>query len=284
MFIKDNIYGEDGALWLRSTAIGDEKDRVVVNSEGIPTYLAADIAYHRDKYERRFDLLLDIWGADHHGYIPRMRAVVDALGYTQESFKVLLYQFVTLTRDNVEVSMSKRSGEYVALREVIDEVGKDASRYNFLMRTGDSHLEFDLELAKRQSNENPVYYLQYAHARISSILGKAALNNFKIPAMGEADLSLLDIPAEREIIKELVRLPEVIESAAKKYEPHRITNYVYNLASLFHSYYNVNRVLNDDSKLSGARLYFVVQIRTVIKICLGLLGVDAPESMSQQPA
>lgn len=273
------IYREDGTLWFRTTAFGDEKDRVVIRQNGEPTYFAADIAYHRNKFERGFDTVIDVWGADHHGYIPRMLAGVQALGYPKEALQVILVQLVNLLRDGKPVAMSTRSGEFVTLRQVVDEVGRDAARYNFLMRRSDSHLDFDLEVAKRQSNDNPVYYVQYAHARICSILKTAAEKGVAVPAYGQAALARLTLPEEAALIKTLIRLPEVIEGAARNLEPHRLTFYLNELAGLFHSYYNKNKVVSEDGDLSGARLFLVRAVRTVLVNVLGLLGVSAPERM-----
>ena len=276
---KGFIYREGGALWFRTTAFGDEKDRVVVRQNGAPTYFAADIAYHRNKFLRGFETVIDIWGADHHGYIPRMSAAVQALGHEKEALKVILVQLVNLLRDGKPAAMSTRSGEFVTLREVIDEVGRDAARYNFLMRRSDSHLDFDLELAKRQSNENPVYYVQYAHARICSILRMAAERGIAAPAAGEADASLLRLPEETELIKAITRFPEVVEGAARTLEPHRLTFYLNDLAALFHSYYNRNKVISEDGALTGARLFLVRSVLTVLKNTLKMLGVSTPEKM-----
>jgi arginyl-tRNA synthetase len=273
------IYREDGTLWFRTTAFGDEKDRVVIRQNGEPTYFAADIAYHKNKFERGFDTVIDVWGADHHGYIPRMLAGVQALGYPKEALRVILVQLVNLLRDGRPVAMSTRSGEFVTLRQVVDEVGRDAARYNFLMRRSDSHLDFDLEVAKRQSNDNPVYYVQYAHARICSILKMAAEKGMDVPAYGQASLARLTLPEEAALIKTLIRLPEVIEGAARNLEPHRLTFYLNELAGLFHSYYNKNKVVSEDGDLSGARLFLVRAVRTVLANVLRLLGVSAPERM-----
>ena len=276
---KDFIYREGEALWFRTTAFGDEKDRVVVRQNGDPTYFAADIAYHRNKFLRGFETVIDIWGADHHGYIPRMSAAVQALGYEKDALKVILVQLVNLLRDGKPVAMSTRSGEFVTLREVVDEVGKDAARYNFLMRRSDSHLDFDLELAKRQSNENPVYYVQYAHARICSILRMAAERGLAVPATGQVDAGLLRLPEEIDLIKTITRFPEVVEGAARTLEPHRLTFYLNDLAAIFHSYYNKNKVLSDDGALTGARLFLVRSVLTVLKNALNMLGVSTPEKM-----
>ena len=276
---KGFIYHEGNALWFRTTAFGDEKDRVVVRQNGDPTYFAADIAYHRNKFLRGFETVIDIWGADHHGYIPRMSAAVQALGYEKDALKVILVQLVNLLRDGKPVAMSTRSGEFDTLREVIDEVGKDAARYNFLMRRSDSHLDFDLELAKRQSNENPVYYVQYAYARICSIIRMAAERGCEAPRYDQAELGLLRLQEEIDLIKTITRFPEVVEGAARTLEPHRLTFYLNDTAAIFHSYYNKNKVISDDGALTGARLFLVKSVRTVLKNALTLLGVSAPEKM-----
>jgi len=273
------IYREGETLWFRTTAFGDEKDRVVVRRTGEPTYFAADIAYHVNKYDRGFDLLIDIWGADHHGYIPRMMAGIQALNHGKDSLRVILVQLVNLLRDGKPVAMSTRSGEFVTLREVVDEVGRDAARYNFLMRRSDSHLDFDLELAKRQSNENPVYYVQYAHARIASILRMARQRELSLPRYGEVDRTLLKLPEEIALIKSITRFPEVVEGAAQSLEPHRLTFYLNDLAGLFHSYYNKNRIISEEGPLTAARLFLVVAVQNVIRNALKLMGVSSPESM-----
>ena len=273
------IYEDGGALWFKTEDFGDEKDRVVIRENGEPTYFAADIAYHQNKYSRGFDTVIDIWGADHHGYIPRMYAGVQALGKEKEALEIVLVQLVNLFRSGKPVAMSTRAGEFVTLKEVVDEVGKDAARYHFLMRRSDSHLDFDLELAKKQSNENPVYYVQYAHARISSIMRLASSQGYEIPGFGDVDLSFLTLPEEITLIKEIVRFPEVVEGSAKELEPHRLTFYLNNLASVFHSYYNKNRVISDDLGLSTARLFLVKSVRIVLRNALRLLGVSAPERM-----
>jgi arginyl-tRNA synthetase len=276
---KGFIYREGEALWFRTTAFGDEKDRVVVRQNGDPTYFAADIAYHRNKFLRGFDTVIDIWGADHHGYIPRMSAAVQALGYEKDALKVILVQLVNLLRDGKPVAMSTRSGEFDTLREVVDEVGKDAARYNFLMRRSDSHLDFDLELAKRQSNENPVYYVQYAYARICSIIRMAAERGVATPLYSETELILLKLPEEIDLIKAITRFPEVVDGAARTLEPHRLTFYLNDLAAIFHSYYNKNKVISDDGALTGARLFLVKSVRTVLENALTMLGVSTPKKM-----
>ncbi|MBN1614972.1 MAG: arginine--tRNA ligase [Deltaproteobacteria bacterium] len=273
------IYREEETLWFRTTAFGDEKDRVVVRKTGEPTYFAADIAYHQNKYERGFDFLIDVWGADHHGYIPRILAGIQALDHDKDSLRVILVQLVNLLRDGKPIAMSTRSGEFVTLREVVDEVGRDAARYNFLMRRSDSHLDFDLELAKRQSNENPVYYVQYAHARIASVLRTAGQRNLVIPSYSEVDRTLLKLPEEIGLIKTITRFPEIVEGAARTLEPHRLTFYLNDLAGLFHSYYNKNRIISEEGPLTAARLFLVVAVKIVIGNALKLLGVSSPESM-----
>jgi arginyl-tRNA synthetase len=276
---REYIYAEEGTLWFKSTAFGDEKDRVVIRENGAPTYFAADIAYHRNKYQRGFDLVVDVWGADHHGYIPRMQASLQAMGFKKDSLKIVLVQLVSLLRHGKPVAMSTRAGEFVTMRQVIDEVGKDAARYNFLMRRSDSHLDFDLELAKRQSNENPVYYVQYGHARISSIMRLAAERELEIPCYAKVDLKLLKLPEEIFLIKSIISFPEVIEESTRTLEPHRLTFYLNDLAGAFHSYYNKNRVISDDVSLSRARLFLVKSVGQVMRNALSILGVSAPEKM-----
>jgi arginyl-tRNA synthetase len=276
---KHVVYSDGETLWFKTTDFGDEKDRVVVRKNGEPTYFAADIAYHHDKYIRGFDTIIDVWGADHHGYIPRMSACIEALGHDRNSLKIVLIQLVSLLRDGMPVPMSTRAGEFVTMKEVIDEVGKDAARYNFLMRRSDSHLDFDLELAKKQSNENPVYYVQYAHARICSIVRNAGEKGYTIPAYEDVDLRCLKLPEEVNLIKAIIRFPEVVEGAAIALEPHRLTFYLNDLAALFHSYYNKHRVLSDDESLSKARLFLIKTILTVARNALRLLGVSTPERM-----
>ena len=273
------VYEQDQALWFASSRMGDEKDRVVVRSNGVKTYFASDIAYHKDKHDRGFDLMIDVWGADHHGYVPRIRAALKSLGIDDSSFSVVLVQLVSLLRDGQPVAMSTRAGEFVTLREVVDEVGKDAARFFFLMRRPDSHLDFDLELAKSQSNENPVYYAQYAHARICSILRKSSESGIQVPQIDHVDLSSLTSSEEIEIIKKMDSFPDVIESAARYLEPHRISYFVTDLAAMFHSYYNKNRVISDDPGLTGARLILMVALRQVFQMGFDLLGIEAPTSM-----
>ena len=273
------IYEKDGAMWFKTTAFGDEKDRVVVRQNGETTYFASDIAYHHDKYRRGFKRVIDVWGADHHGYIPRMTAAIEASGQRRDQFKVILVQLVNLQRKGVPVPMSTRAGEFVTLRDVIDEVGSDAARFIFLTRHYESPLDFDLELAKEKTNDNPVYYVQYVHARIASIFRKGKEKGAD-GANGEAaELKRLTKPEEIQLIKVMARFPEVIKNSAVFMEPHRITYYLANLASAFHAYYNKHRVLTEDRQLTSARLYLVLSVQKIIRNGLSLLGVSAPERM-----
>ena len=271
------IYEKDGALWLRSTDYGDDKDRVVIRDNGVPTYLAADIAYHHNKYERGFGTLINIWGADHHGYVCRVKAAMEALGHNPDDLKVLLLQMVSLYRGGELVKMSKRTGQSVTLEELIEEVGTDAARYFFLMRSLDSQLDFDLDLAKKKSSDNPVYYIQYAHARISSIFRQAKETHL---ALGDApELALLTDESEVALIKKLAEYPEEVEKAAADYAPQRIARYSYDVAALFHSFYNKCRIMGVPAPLAEARLALVTVTARVIRHSLGILGVSAPEQM-----
>ena len=274
---KGKVYDKDGALWLRSTDYGDDKDRVVIRDNGVPTYLAADIAYHRNKLERGFGHLINIWGADHHGYVCRVKAALAALGYAPEQMEVLLLQMVSLYRGGELVKMSKRTGESVTLEELIEEVGTDAARYFFLMRSLDSQLDFDLDLAKSHSNENPVYYIQYAHARISSIFRQAA--DAGIETGGAPEFSRLIDETEIALIKKIEEYAEEIERAARERAPHRIARFAYDTAGLFHSFYNKCRIVGVEPALSGARLALVAVARNVLRHALGILGISAPEKM-----
>lgn len=276
---KGFLYKEKGALWLKTTIFGDEKDRVVIRENSIPTYFASDIAYHQDKYQRGFEKIIDIWGADHHGYIQRMKAAVQALGYPEDSLGVLIVQFVTLIRDGKEVGMSTRGGEFITLKDLIKEVGKDVARYFFLMRSHDSHTEFDLDVAKSQSMENPVYYIQYAYARICSIIKKAEQAGVKMDKSKVSKLQLLDKEEEFELIKKLSSLKEVIKKSALTWKPHFLTTYLYDLASSFHKYYTVHRIITEDEELTRARLILIDCTRIVLFNSLKILGVSAPESM-----
>ena len=271
------IYEKDGALWLKSTDYGDDKDRVVIRDNGVPTYLAADIAYHHNKYERGFTRLINIWGADHHGYIARVKAAMQALGHDPEQLTVLLLQMVSLYRDGEVVKMSKRTGQSVTLNELMEEVGTDAARYFFLMRSLDSQLDFDIDLAKKRSNDNPVYYIQYAHARIQSIFRQAEETGL---ALGDApQLELLTDASEVDLIKKIEEYPEEIERAAADYAPQRIARYAYDLAALFHSFYNKCRIMGVEPALAEARLALVTVTAHVIRHSLGILGVSAPDHM-----
>jgi arginyl-tRNA synthetase len=276
---KGHIYEQEGALWFRTTAFGDDKDRVVVRSNGVTTYFASDIAYHRDKYGRGFDWVIDVWGADHHGYVPRLKAVVQGLGRNVDDLGIILVQLVSLLRDGVPVAMSTRSGEFVTLKEVVDEVGRDAARFFFLMRRSDSQLDFDLELAKRQSNDNPVYYVQYAHARIRSIFDTARERGVA-PSLDNVRLELLESADDLALIKKLSVYPEVLEAAALNFEPHRITYYLQELAGEFHSFYNKSRVITEDQpELTQARLFLLHCVAITLKNALTVLGISAPERM-----
>ena len=272
-----NIYEKEGALWLKSTAYGDDKDRVVIRDNGVPTYLAADIAYHHNKYERGFDRLINIWGADHHGYVCRVKAAMEALGHDPEKLTVLLLQMVALYRNGELVKMSKRTGQSVTLNELIEEVGTDAARYFFLMRSLDSQLDFDLDLAKKKSNDNPVYYIQYAHARICSIFRQAEETGLSLGK--EPKLNLLTDESEVALIKKIEEYPEVVERAARDYAPQQIARYSYELAALFHSFYNKCRIMGVGEDLGEARLALVTVTAQVIRHSLGILGVSAPEHM-----
>ncbi len=271
-----HIYLQDGAKWFRSTAFGDEKDRVVQRENGLFTYFASDIAYHANKYERGFDRIIDIWGADHHGYIPRVKGALEALGLPPEKLDVALVQFAVLYRDGQKAAMSTRSGEFVTLRELRQEVGNDACRFFYVLRKADQHLDFDLDLAKSQSNENPVYYIQYAHARLCSVLNQW---NGVLGDLAEADLARLDNERELALCARLTAFPEIVQNAAADYAPHQIAFYLKDLAGEFHSYYNAERMLVDDEGLKLARLALAAAIRQVLRNGLGLLGVCAPDSM-----
>jgi arginyl-tRNA synthetase len=275
---KGFIYEHEGALWFRTTDYGDDKDRVVVRSNGVTTYFASDIAYHRDKFERGFHSVVDVWGADHHGYVPRLKGIVQGLGRNPDDLKVILVQLVALMRDSVPVAMSTRSGEFVTLKEVVDEVGRDAARYFFLMRRSDSQLDFDLELAKKQSTDNPVFYVQYAHARICSIF-ETALEKGINPDFAKVNLSRLATAEELNLIKTLSVFPEVIEGSALNYEPHHVTYYLQELAGQFHSFYNKNRVVSEDNDLTLARLYLLRCVAITLKNALTIIGISAPEKM-----
>ena len=273
---KGRTFTADGALWLRTTDLGDDKDRVLKKSDGTYTYLVPDIAYHRDKHERGFVRAIDVWGADHHGYIPRMRAALQALNYPDDFFHVEIVQLVRVMRAGEEVRFSKRSGDFVSLRELFEETGVDAARYFFLMKRGDSQFVFDVDLAKSQTDENPVFYVQMAHARMSGIFRVAARDAAGVRAEG-VDLSVLTQPEELELIKELTEFPDTVRRAAAAYEPHRITGYLEGLARIAHAWYHKYRVLGEPEE--AARLVLGRAVQQVLANGLTLLGITAPERM-----
>lgn len=276
---RDLLYENEGALWFASSQYGDEKDRVVKRGNGETTYFASDIAYHREKFERGYNQLIDVWGADHHGYVPRLKAVIQALGHDPDDLQVVLVQMVSLLRGGEPVAMSTRAGEFVTLREVVDEVGKDAARFIFLTRRSDSPLDFDLEVAKQKSLDNPVYYVQYAHTRVMSILRKAAEEGVALPDPAKVNLERLEMEDEVALARRLGEYPETVLGAAQALEPHRITYYLGDVAGRFHSYYNAQRVLVDDAELAASRLVLIQAVGQVLRNGLGLLGVSAPEAM-----
>lgn len=271
-----HVYEKDAALWFRSTPFGDEKDRVIQRDNGQTTYFASDIAYHLDKLERGFDRVIDVWGADHHGYVPRVKAALRALGQDDKRLDVLLVQFANLYKNGQKMPMSTRSGEFVTLRELRKEVGRDAARFFYVMRRHDQHLDFDLDLAKSQSSDNPVYYIQYAHARIASVLRQAKEQN---PNLGEPQLNRLTESHETGLISSLAAFPERVEKAALSEEPHQIAHYLRDLAHQFHTYYNAHQFLVDDKILRDTRLALCQATQQVIRNGLALLGVSAPEQM-----
>lgn len=276
---KGEAYDQDGATWLRTTDYGDDKDRVLVKNDGTYTYLTPDIAYHRNKYERGYDRMINIWGADHHGYIPRMKAAMEALGNDPAKLTVLIAQMVSLFQDGEKVKMSKRTGKAVTMEDLMDEVGVDAIRYFFTMRSMDSHLDFDMDLAVSTSNENPVFYVQYAHARICSVFRQAEEQGIELLPLDKVNLSLLTAEHEYDILRKIGELPQEVSLAAENYAPHRLIRYVYELASLFHSYYRAERVITEDAEQTQARFALLGAIRTVIANVLGLVGVSAPDRM-----
>lgn len=272
-----HVFDEEGATWFRSTTFGDDKDRVLIKNDGSYTYLTPDIAYHEDKLRRGFDKLINIWGADHHGYIPRMKAAIEALGYDRGTLEVDIIQMVQLYKNGEKFKMSKRTGNAVTMRELVEEVGLDAVRYFFVKTAGDSHMDFDLDLAVSQSNENPVYYAQYAHARISSILRAANEQGFEASL---ENLNLLVAEKEEDVLKKVGAFPQIVADAAKHRTPHRIANYIQDLAAAFHSFYNAEKVLNQDNKeLTEARLALITAVKTTLANALKLIGVSAPEKM-----
>ncbi|MGM0791227.1 MAG: arginine--tRNA ligase [Bacillota bacterium] len=278
--LKENghVYEEEGATWFRSTEFGDDKDRVLIKNDGSYTYLTPDIAYHKDKLERGFEKLINVWGADHHGYIPRMKAAIQALGYGKDALEVEIIQLVHLYKNGEKMKMSKRTGKAVTMRDLVDEVGLDAVRYFFAMRSADTHMDFDLDLAVSQSNDNPVYYAQYAHARISSILRQGEEQGMALSA--DADFSLISAEKEIDLLKKLGEFPQAVAEAAEKRMPHRITNYIFELASAFHSFYNAEKVLDSDNpEKTKARLGLIKAVQTALRNALKLIGVSAPEKM-----
>ncbi len=276
---KGLVYDKDGAVWFRTTAFGQEQDRVIIKSSGEPTYRLPDIAYHREKFRRGYDWMVDIFGADHIATVPDVLAGVKALGYDDARVTVVLHQFVTLLRDGQQVKMSTRKANFVTVDELLDEVGPDAARFFFLMRKADSQLEFDLDLATRQSQENPVYYVQYAHARLVSIGRQAAEKGVDAGELAAAALHLLTTPEEQRLMKAMAGWPALVQDAARELAPHRIVYFLLELAGLFHSYYNKHKVLSDDDELSRARLWFCAGLRTVLRNGLVLLAMNAPEQM-----
>ena len=280
--LQDNgfIYEKNGALWFKSTEFGDEKDRVVVRDNGQATYFASDIAYHLNKYERGLDKIVNIWGADHHGYIPRVKAAITALGLDANKLDVLLVQFVTLWRGEQQVQMSSRSGQFVTLRELREEVGNDAARFYYVSRKSEQHIDFDLDLAKSQSKDNAVYYIQYAHARICRVFEKLTEKGLSFTqAEGLQALSALNTDVERELVKKLAAYPEVLQQAALAYEPHQLSNYLKDLASQFHGWYNDHMVLHEEANTRNARLLLSLAVKQVLANGLTLLGVTAPTKM-----
>jgi len=276
----DKIYEKNGALWFRSTEYGDEKDRVVVRDNGVKTYFASDIAYHFNKLERGFDVLIDIWGSDHHGYVPRVRAAMEAMGTNPDALEVLLVQFAVLYRGGEKLAMSTRSGQFVTLRELRDEVGVDAARFFYVQRKSEQHMDFDLDLAKSQSNENPVYYIQYAHARIAGVIQQAADKGYVVDTQaGLAALNKLDLEQETDLAVLLAKYPEMIARAAVAYEPHQIAYYLKDLAQGLHAYYNACHFVVEEAEVRNARLTLVLAVQQVIKNGLAILDVSAPDKM-----
>ncbi len=280
-YLKDKgyVYEEEGALWFRSTAFEDEKDRVLIRANGVPTYFASDVAYHKEKFDRGFDRVIDVWGADHHGYIPRVRSAIAALGKDPDAFSVFLIQFVNLLRGGEQIAMSTRAGEFITLKDVLDEVGVDATRYFFVMRRSDSHLDFDLELAKRQSTDNPVYYIQYAHARICSVLKEADTRGITLDIEEGFDEETLSTPEEKRLAARISAFPEEVEKAALEMAPHVIANYALELAGDFHSFYNSCRILGESDGIMKARLFLAEAAGILLATNLRLLGISAPERM-----
>ena len=277
---KGYTYEQEGAIWFKASEFGVEKDEVLIRSNGIPTYFAGDIAYHRNKFiTRGYDWVINIWGADHHGHVPRMKGAVEALGVNPDRLDVIIMQLVRLLREGEVVRMSKRRGKAITLSDLIEEVGRDAARFFFNLRAADTHLDFDLDLAVEKSSENPVYYVQYAHARICSILNQIVQEGIQVPAIDGINLTLLKENAEIDLMRKLAELPEEITRAAMTIEPTRITRYVKEVAALFHVFYNTCRVMVEDERLMMARIALIEATRIVIANVLGLLSISAPERM-----
>lgn len=276
---KGYLYESEGALWFKTTLFGDKKDEVIVRANGTPTYFASDIAYHKNKFERGFQWVINVWGADHHGHVPRMKGAVEALGYDRNQLDVVIMQLVRLLSGDETLRMSKRSGQYITLRELIDEVGKDAARFFFIMRAAESHLDFDMDLAKSQSSDNPVYYVQYAHARTCSILRQAVAQDVVVLRAFKVDCYCLKEPAELELMRKIAEFPSVIKGTAETLEVHRLTHYAIELAQLFHKFYGECRVLTDDIDVTNARIVLVNVTRIALRNVLELIGVEAPERM-----
>ena len=273
---RGHVYEQDGAKWFRSSSYSDEKDRVVRRENGQYTYFASDIAYHLDKFERGFDIAIDVWGADHHGYMARVKGALAALGFDPQRLTIALVQFAVLYRGGERVSMSTRAGEFVTLRELRREVGNDAARFFYVLRKSDQHLDFDLDLAKSQSTENPVYYVQYAHARVCSVLEQWGGNPSELAG---ADVTALVSDHETALLARLLEYPDAVENAARDLAPHLVAFYLRELAAEFHSYYNATRLLVEDENVKRARLALAASVRQVLRNGLALLGVSAPDSM-----
>src|SRR5699024_7242070 len=275
---KGYIYDEDGATWFQSTAFGDDKDRVLVKQDGTYTYLTPDIAYHKNKLERGFDKIINVWGADHHGYVPRMTAAIQALGYPKEKLDVQIIQMVNVLEEGEIVRMSKRTGKAITLKELIEEVGVDAVRYFFIMRSNDAKLDFDMDLARSESNENPVFYIQYAHARICTMLKQA--NEKGIALDDDFDVTQLKSEKESDVLKHLASFPQLLADAAKREEPYKVAQYVYDLASLLHRFYNAEKVIDPENmERTKARIALMRAVQITIQNALHILGVSAPEKM-----
>ena len=277
-----HIYEDEEATWFRATDFGDEKDRVVVRADGMPTYFLADLAYHYHKYQRGFEHAIDFWGPDHHGYIQRMQGAMEAMDIAPDWLEIQILQQVTFLEDGRPINMSKRKGQFVTMDALMDEVGADVAKYIFLTRKPNSHMEFDLDLAKEQSTENPVFYVKYAHARICSVLRNAAEAGIETDEASADSLQRLSQEAEWNLVRELIRLPQIIVSAAVSREPHRLTGYVYEVAGLYHQFYHQCKIISDDKDTTLARLHLSLMTRRALKVVLDLIGVDAPEQMGEK--